>query len=167
MIAAAQPIQRPPDARLLVIDGQGAMAHASRSSLVDYLRPGDLVVANDAATLPASLHGVHSPSGAQVEVRLAGRSSLNPQDLKFSAVVFGAGDWHMRTEERPLPPPLARGDRLMLGPLVATVDAVLGHPRLVALRFEGPADEVWAGIARHPAAYGRYPDGVSVPLLTR
>ena len=149
MIAAAQPIQRPPDARLLVIDVQGAMAHASRSSLVDYLRPGDLVVANDAATLPASLHGVHSPSGAQVEVRLAGRSSLNPQDLKFSAVVFGAGDWHMRTEERPLPPPLARGDRLMLGPLVATVDAVLGHPRLVALRFEGPADEAWAGIARH------------------
>src|SRR5438034_153142 len=95
------------------------------------------------------VQGVHSPSGAQVEVRLAGRSSLSPQDLKFSAVVFGAGDWHTRTEDRQLPPPLAYRDRLTLGPLVATVDAVLGHPRLVALRFEGPADEVWAGIARH------------------
>ena len=25
----------------------------------------------------------------------------------------------------------------------------LGHPRLVALKFEGPADRVWAGIAQH------------------
>ena len=30
----------------------------------------------------------------------------------FSAVVFGAGDFRTRTEDRPLPPPLAPGDRL-------------------------------------------------------
>ena len=149
MIAAAEPVQRPAAARLLVIDAQGAMAHAARSSLVDYLRPGDLVVANDAATLPASLHGSHLPSGAHVEVRLAGRSSLGREDVRFSAVVFGAGDWRVRTEDRALPPPLAYGDRLALGPLVATVDAVLGHPRLIGVRFDGPADAVWAGIARH------------------
>lgn len=149
MIAAAQPVQRRADARLLVMDAHGAMAHAARSSLVDYLRRGDLVVANDAATLPASLHGTHLPSGAPIEVRLAGRASLSREDVQFSAVVFGAGDWRMRTEDRPLPPALARGERLALGPLVARVDAVLGHPRLVALRFEGPADAVWAGIARH------------------
>ena len=29
------------------------------------------MIANDAATLPASLHGVHVPSGADIEVRLA------------------------------------------------------------------------------------------------
>ncbi|HEY3075783.1 MAG TPA: S-adenosylmethionine:tRNA ribosyltransferase-isomerase, partial [Burkholderiales bacterium] len=149
MIAATHAVQRPPDARLLVIDAHGAMAHVARSSLVDYLRPGDLVVANDAATLPASLHGIHLPSGAHVEVRLAGRSSLGREDVRFSAVVFGTGDWHTRTEDRPLPPPLAYGDRLALGPLVATVDAVLGHPRLIGVRFDGPADAVWAGIARH------------------
>ena len=46
--------------------------------------PGDVVVANDAATLPASLHGVHLPSGAEIEVRLAGRSSLNTEDVRHS-----------------------------------------------------------------------------------
>ena len=149
MIAATLPVQRPPDARLLMIDGAGAIAHVARSRLADFLRPGDLVIANDAATLPASLRGIHLPSGASIELRLAGRSSLARDDLRFSAVVFGAGDWRTRTEDRPPPPPLALGDRLALGPLVATVDGLLGHERLVALRFEGEADSVWAGIARH------------------
>jgi S-adenosylmethionine:tRNA ribosyltransferase-isomerase len=63
--------------------------------------------------------------------------------------VFGAGDWRTRTEDRPPPPALAAGDRLALGALAATIGAVLGHPRLVGLRFEGSADAVWAGIARH------------------
>jgi S-adenosylmethionine:tRNA ribosyltransferase-isomerase len=149
MIAASYPMQRPADARLLVIDEHGAIAHTARSNLVDFLHPGDLAIANDAATLPASLHGVHLPSGAQIEVRLAGRSSLAREDLHFSAVVFGTGDWHARTEQRPLPPPLALGDRFALGPLVAVVDGLLRHERLVALKFEGEADSVWAGIARH------------------
>jgi S-adenosylmethionine:tRNA ribosyltransferase-isomerase len=164
VIAASQPVQRPRDARLLVIDGRGALLHADRASLLEYLRPGDLAVANDAATLPASLHGVHVPSGASIEVRLAGRSSLRRDDVRFSAVAFGAGDWRTRTEDRPLAPPLAVGDRLALGPLVARIDAVLGHPRLVALRFEGSADAVWAGIARHgrPIQYAYLSDALAL-----
>jgi S-adenosylmethionine:tRNA ribosyltransferase-isomerase len=149
MIAASHPVQRSDDARVLVIGEHGAIEHAARTTLADYLRAGDLVVANDAATLPASLHGVHRPSGAPIEVRLAGRSSFARDDLRFSAVVFGAGDWRTRTEDRPPPPPLAFGDRLLLGPLVAAVDGLLGHERLVALDFLGDADAVWAGIARH------------------
>ncbi|HVP87809.1 MAG TPA: S-adenosylmethionine:tRNA ribosyltransferase-isomerase, partial [Casimicrobiaceae bacterium] len=89
MIAATLPVQRPPDARLLVIDEHGAIAHAARSRLADFLQPGDLMIANDAATLPASLHGVHLPSGAPIELRLAGRSSFARDDLRFSAVMFG------------------------------------------------------------------------------
>jgi S-adenosylmethionine:tRNA ribosyltransferase-isomerase len=149
VIAAAHAVQRPPDARLLVIDAAGGMRHAARGTLLEFLRPGDLVVANDAATLPASLHGRHAPSGAPIEVRLAARASLSRDDVRFAAVVFGAGDWRTRTEERPLPPRLAPGETLALGPLTATVDALLGHARLVALRFQGSPDAVWAGIARH------------------
>jgi len=149
MIAAAHPVQRPADARLLVIDAGGGIEEASRARLADFLLEGDVVVANDAATLPASLHGVHARSGSPIEVRLAGRASLDRDDLRFAAVVFGAGDWRMRTEDRPLPPPLVAGDRLVLGPLVATVEGLLGHPRLVALAFEGATDAAWAGIARH------------------
>ncbi|HEY6361312.1 MAG TPA: S-adenosylmethionine:tRNA ribosyltransferase-isomerase [Vicinamibacterales bacterium] len=150
MIAASRPVQRPRDARLLVVDGQGGLTHAPRAQLLDFLTPGDLVIANDAATLPASLHGRHIASGSDIEVRLAGRASLAAEDVhRFSAVVFGAGDFRARTEDRPLPPPLASGDRLSLGPLPATVERTLGHPRLVVVRFDGSRREIWAGLARH------------------
>ena len=149
MIAAAVPVQRPADARLLVVDENGSCAHTARSSLPHHLRRGDLVVANDAATLPASLHGRHLATGAPIEVRLAARSSLAREDLRFIAVVFGAGNWRTRTEDRPPPPPLADGHRLALGPLVATIAGMRGHERLIELKFDGPVDDVWAGIARH------------------
>jgi len=150
MIAASLPVQRSPSSRLLVVDACGRMAHLARWRFVDMLHRGDLVVANDAATLPASLRGIHLPSGAAIEVRLAGRPSLNKDDVhQFAAIVFGAGDFRVRTEERPLPPPLVAGDRLALGPLSATIEQTLGHPRLVSLRFDGDAGAIWRGLARH------------------
>src|SRR5919107_2874247 len=150
MIAATRPAQRPPDARLLVVDASRHIGHAPRSAFVEFLRRGDLVVANDAATLPASLRGTHGPTGAPVEIRLAGRPSLRPEDVnRFSAVVFGEGDFRTRTEDRAAPPALAPGDRLILRPLRATVERALGHARLVSLLFDGSPDEVWAGLARH------------------
>ena len=150
MKAAALPVQRPRGAKLLVVDGSGRITHADRSRLADFMRPGDVLVANDAATLPASLAGVHVPSGRSVEVRLAGRRSLAVDDVReFTAVLFGEGDHRTPTEHRPLPPVLEPGQALMLGPLRATVQQVLGHPRLVALRFAGDADAIWSGIARH------------------
>jgi S-adenosylmethionine:tRNA ribosyltransferase-isomerase len=137
-------------ARLLVVDAWGHLRHESHDRFVNLLRRGDLVVANDAATLPASLHGTHLRTGQPIEVRLAGRHSLEADDVtQFAAVLFGAGDFHTPTEHRPLPPELASGDRLMLGPLAATVVATLGHPRLAVVRFEGSPDEIWAGLARH------------------
>lgn len=150
MIAATTAVQRPEDAKLLVVDSKRNFIHVRRSEFVEFLQPNDLVIANDAATLPASLSGVHRESGRLVEVRLAGRPSLNPSDVsRFSAVIFGEGDFHVRTEDRPLPPALKSGDTLILGPLRATVENLLGHPRLVTLHFQGDADDVWAGLAHH------------------
>ena len=150
MKVASLPTQRPADARLLVVDAAGRLQHAQRSQLAKFLRRGDVVVANDAATLPASLTGVHLRSGLPIEVRLAGRRSLAVDDLReFTAIVFGAGDHRTRTEDRAAPPALSEGDTLALGPLHATVLCRLDHPRLVALRFDGTPDAIWAGIARH------------------
>ena len=150
MIAADVAVQRPPDAKLLVVDPARNLIHVPRSAFVEFLRPNDVVIANDAATLPASLNGTHQQTGKPIEVRLAGRSSLDPTDVRrFSAVVFGEGDFHVRTEDRPLPPHLNSGDTLLLGQLRATVEQVLGHPRLVSLLFSGTADEIWASLARH------------------
>src|SRR2546422_6687269 len=163
MKAASLPVQRPAQAKLLVVDHHGNIRHWARSKFAELLRPGDLIVANDAATLPASLSGQHLPTGRPIEVRLAGRRALALDAVReFSAVVFGAGDFRTRTEDRPLPPPLAAGDRLALGPLAAAVVVVLDHPRLVSLRFDGSPATVWAGIARHgrPIQYAH----VAAPL---
>ena len=165
MIAADRPTQRPPSAKLLVIDGEGHTHHVPRSTLIDFLNRGDLVVANDAATLPASLRGMHVATGAAIEVRLAGRASLSPEDVHhFTAVVFGEGDFHTRTEDRAPPPPLTPGDRLALGPLSATLEGLLGHPRLVRLRFDGTPDVIWAGLSRHgrPIQYAHVPQPLAL-----
>ena len=165
MIAATAPSERSGQAKLLLVRPGGGIEHWPRSALPDLLCPGDLVVANDAATLPASLSGTHLPTGRAIEVRLAGRLSLEPAQVSdFSAVVFGAGDFRTRTEDRPQPPALASGDRLALGPLGATVARVLGHPRLVLLHFDGSPNRIWEGLARHgrPIQYSHVPDPLAL-----
>lgn len=150
MSPATQPLQRPHDAKLLVIDDRGRLAHVPRTEFGNHLDYGDLLVANDAATLPASLTGVHEPTGARVELRLAGASELAPASAqRFRAVLFGEGDYRTRTEDRPAPPATDVGDRLRLGPLVAVVERTLGHPRLVEIQFRGSPAEIWEGIAHH------------------
>ncbi len=151
MTPASTPVQRPADARLLTIAADGAISHLRRSAFAAQLRPEDLVIANDAATIPASLFGVHQRTGRRLEARLAGRGSLAFADLTFSAVLFGEGDHRMPTELRPPPPSVRVGDLLALGRLTARIEAVLDHPRFVRLVFQGDAAAIWAGIA----AYGR------------
>ena len=160
MIAESRPVQRPPGARLLVIDAAGRKRHVPRADLATMLRSGDLVIANDAATLPASLHGTHIATSTAIEVRLAGwPTAILDDPHHFHAIVFGAGDYRQRTEDRSPPPILHPGDRLALGPLSVRVEALLGHPRLAAIRFEGRPDAIWAGLASHgrPIQYMHVP----------
>jgi S-adenosylmethionine:tRNA ribosyltransferase-isomerase len=151
-------------AKLLVADAEGEIRHLPRAALASLLEPGDLVVANDAATLPASLAGSHCASGSPIEIRLAGWVAFR-DPTRFVAVAFGAGDHRIRTEDRPPPPTLAPGDKLELGQLVAMVEAILGHPRLIRVRFAGERASVVRGLARHgrPIQYAHQ----SEPLALR
>ena len=150
MIAASVPAQRPANAKLLVIDRYRRVSHLPRATFAELLRPKDLVIANDAATLPASLQGMHVRTGVPVEVRLAGRRSLHVADVKhFDAIVFGEGDFRTPTEQRLLPPTLLPGDRLRLGPLRAVIKRLLDYPRLVSLEFAGTPSDIWSGLAQH------------------
>ena len=165
MIPACVPFQRPADARLLVVDSGGQIRDLLRSSIPTLLHPGDIVVANDAATLPASIFGVHKRTGRSIEVRLAGSESVFHEDVRqFSAVVFGEGNYRTPTELRPSPPELRPGDTLQLGPLTATVLQLLGHPRFVLIRFEGTSASIWEGLARygHPIQYSHIPTPLAV-----
>ena len=148
------------DVRLLVIDPaapEGAGLYETRTpALPEMLVPGDLLVVNDAATLPGSLRGTDE-TGRPLEARLVAARGA-PSDssghgqsppARFAAVLFGAGDWHTRTEDRPPPPELADGARLHFGALAATVarHAMLS-PRLVELRFDLTGDALWAALYR-------------------
>jgi S-adenosylmethionine:tRNA ribosyltransferase-isomerase len=146
MIAAEQRDRR--SAKLVIVDADGGIRHLPRREIGSLFNPGDLVVANDAATLPASLHGTHSASGEPIEVRLAGWVSVG-DPTQFVAIAFGAGDFRARTEDRPPPPSLSPGDRVSLGPLVAVVEWCLNHPRLFRLRFLGDRATILRGLARH------------------
>ena len=157
MSGPKHPVRR--SAKLLTIDADGGMRQLPRAALASLFSPGDLVIANDAATLPASLQGIHCTSGEPIEVRLAAWVSVR-DPTRFAAIAFGTGDHRTRTEDRLLPPSLSPGDRLALGPLVATVEHPLDDPRLFQLRFLGDRATVLAGIARHgrPIQYAHVPE---------
>jgi S-adenosylmethionine:tRNA ribosyltransferase-isomerase len=138
--------ERRDEVKLLVVDPRRGRLRATRmDELPSLLAPGDLLVMNDAATLPASLLGrdqQHRP----LEARLCGQ----PAEDRFQAVLLGAGDWQLRTEDRPPPPPVAPGSRLSFGPLTATVLSVSPlSARLVELRFDQRGDQLWSALYRH------------------
>ena len=161
MIAADSPDRR--SAKLVTIDGNGRMRHLPRAEQAFLFSPGDLVIANDAATLPASLHGTHCASGEPIEVRLAAWVAVR-DPTRFVAIAFGAGDHRTRTEDRPPPPPLSPADRLSLGPLIAVIERLLDHPRLFRLRFLDNPATILKGLARHgrPIQYAHVPEPLAL-----
>ena len=152
MKTAAWPREQTEAERLLVVDpAAGKMADFAVGDLPSRLRAGDLLVVNDAATLPASLQA-HATDGAPVEVRL-----LGPADEgQWAAAVLGAGNWRWRTEDRPAPPSLPVGSTLTFRaasddaePLRATVVAVSEvSPRLLRLAFDRQGDALWSAVYR-------------------
>ncbi|HEU5074096.1 MAG TPA: S-adenosylmethionine:tRNA ribosyltransferase-isomerase, partial [Polyangiaceae bacterium] len=136
---------------LLLIDpGRSSLADRNLRDLGALLAPGDLLVFNDAATVPASLRAT-TQGGVSVELRLA-----RERGGEFWAVVLGEGDWRARTEDRGPPPALSLGETLTLagagsGAVLSArvVDlAPLGtaysreHP-LIALEFETAGAALW------------------------
>ena len=132
------------ETRLLVVDPRHErIAGRSMRNLPGLLRRGDLLVVNDAATLPASLRG-RTAYGEPIEVRLLGPE----RDGAFSAVLFGRGDHRTRTEDRPAPPALETGERLAFGPQLtaAVVQRSQLSARLVELRFDQRGEALWRAL---------------------
>jgi S-adenosylmethionine:tRNA ribosyltransferase-isomerase len=145
MRPATAPRAQPLDERLLRIDPRrGTWASHRVRDLASQLRAGDLLIVNDAATLPASLSGTDA-QGRSIEARLLEA----PQEALARAVLFGAGDWHTPTEHRPRPPKLEPGAALTFGALPAQVESVdPRHPRLVTLRFGLRGEALWSALYR-------------------
>ncbi|HZO16770.1 MAG TPA: S-adenosylmethionine:tRNA ribosyltransferase-isomerase [Polyangiaceae bacterium] len=138
MTPAREPRDRR-EIRLLAID-PSARSFADRhfAELAQLLCRGDLLVVNDAATLPASL----SMDGG--ELRLV---SMH-EDGSWRAVLMGPGDWRTPTEHRAAPARFEAGSRLRIGTsLEARVEEVSSlSPRLVTVRFDRKDAELWQAL---------------------
>lgn len=144
MTPAVWPRSAPGQARLLHVDPRrGSIADRRVHDLPQLLRAGDLVVVNDAATLPASLQG--AAAAGRVEVRLAG---MGEGASEWHALLFGAGSWRQRTEDRGLPPVLAPGDAIEFaaGLRAVVVRVAEVSPRCVVLRFDRDGAALWTAL---------------------
>lgn len=146
------------DAQLLVIRvgeyNQGKrrpVSYLKRTDFIDQFEAGDVIVANSAATLPASFMGTRCSSGEVLELRLA--QNLNDDFNNYAywkGVILGKGDWHLPTEERIDIPELKAGETLCFGhdlqAEILTISA--DNRRFIELRFLSSPDQLLHQIYR-------------------
>lgn len=157
---AATKYRAPHDLRLLVVDAAlGAMHLASSAEFARLFERGDLLVVNDAATLPASLRA------GDLELRLLGARG----DRTWIAALLGPGDWHTRTEDRPAPRAVSAGEELRIGDLVVRIAKIHAESsRLVTITMRHAEDEsvsaLWAELYRvgRPVQYAHVPDAYAL-----
>ncbi|MGI5917204.1 MAG: tRNA preQ1(34) S-adenosylmethionine ribosyltransferase-isomerase QueA [Anaerolineae bacterium] len=127
-LIAQEPVEPRDTSRLMVVPRHSErLEHRLFRDIVEYLRPGDVLVANETRVIPARLQAFKTPGGGRVELLLLSRRN----DLLWEALVKGRR--------------VAVGQRLELreaeGPALATavVEAVTpAGGRL--LRFDAPID---------------------------
>lgn len=81
-LIAQTPLEPRDSSRLLVLDrSSGKLSQHIFREVVDYLRPGDLLIANDTKVIPARLIGRRADSGGKVEVFLLHRLSRDEWEV--------------------------------------------------------------------------------------
>ncbi len=131
MNPAAEPRSNRRQRRLLLVDvARRRVAHDWAENLSAQLVPDDLVIVNDAATLPASLRALDFDG----ELRLVRHGQ---REAEYWALLFGAGDYRTPTEQRAAPPRLGAGQLLTLagGLQAQVVELDARSPRLLLVRF--------------------------------
>ncbi|MCD8025450.1 MAG: tRNA preQ1(34) S-adenosylmethionine ribosyltransferase-isomerase QueA [Clostridiales bacterium] len=70
-LIAQTPVEPRDSSRLLVLGrSSGKIEHKHFYDIIDFLNPGDLLVANDSRVLPARIYGIKDETGARVEFLL-------------------------------------------------------------------------------------------------
>ena len=179
------------DVRLLVASASdGAVHHRTIGTLADHLRPGDLLVVNTSATLPAALAGerrMHraAPSPGSVEPVLAhfatplpgglwlvelrrptasGNAPLGDAEVDDSVVLASGGSLHLVAPWQPAPP--AGGTRLWVAEphLDESVEAYLiDHGRPIQYRHTTRP----VGIDAYQSIFSRTPGSAEMPSAAR
>ncbi len=105
-LIAQTPVAPRDSSRLLVLHRvDGRLEHRIFRDIGDYLRPGDLLVANESRVIPARMFGHKEPGGGKVEVLLLRKL----QDVQWRCLVGGARTHvgtRLRLEQNGTPSPL-------------------------------------------------------------
>lgn len=167
---AQRPLPRG-EARLLVLDREGAERHRRVRDLPTLLRPGDLLVVNDTRVIPARLHGRRRPGGGQVEVLLVERMGEREWDVLVrpgrrarpgTELDFGAG-----ADGEPVVAEMVARDggddgrrRILFARPVEPHLELLGHVPLPP--YIKRSDEA-ADRAAYQTVYARHPGAIAAP----
>ncbi|RMH01138.1 MAG: tRNA preQ1(34) S-adenosylmethionine ribosyltransferase-isomerase QueA [Chloroflexi bacterium] len=128
-LIAQRPLPRRDASRLLVLHRQnGRIEHRHFTDILDYLKPGDILVANNSRVIPARLFG-HKSTGGRVEILLLRQLD----DTRWQALVGGrrvrnGTEIHLEDKEG--------AD----SGITATVTAVLDGPQR-EIRFSQPIND--------------------------
>ena len=117
-LIAQTPVEPRDSSRLLAFDrATGKTEHRRFTDILDYLRPGDLMVFNQSRVIPARLFGVRDDNGGRVELLLLRREAEGVWEalarpgrrLRPGATVTVIPPG--RERPHPNPPPAGEGDR--------------------------------------------------------
>ena len=126
---AQHPVEPRDASRLLVLDAiTGGIDHRHFRDLIDYLRPGDILVANDTRVIPARLYA-RKPTGGRVEILLLDR--------------LADGTWEALVGGRNVEPGLFLTllDHAGEGTDISAEVTATGAEALRILRFSAPVEE--------------------------
>ncbi len=85
-LIAQHPVEPRSASRMLVVDrATGGLEHRQFADILDYLRPGDVLVVNETRVIPARLKAHKLPTGGKVELLLLARRDA----LHWEALVKG------------------------------------------------------------------------------
>ena len=146
-LIAQHPVEPRDASRLLVLDPiTGALEHRHFRDLIDYLRPGDILVANDTRVIPARLFA-RKPTGGRVELLLLDR--------------LADGSWEVLAGGRNVEPGLTLTLLDHAGEPTAVSASVVatGAEALRVLRFNAPVEE-WVELL----GYAPLPPYIHEPL---
>ena len=133
--------------QLIALDTKSATPSSDRASqLATYLQSGDLVVVNDAATLPAAFQA-STPDGKTIELRLVQRRA----ESEWLCLALGPGTWRDDTDQREAPPAIAPATHLRIGDALTAhvIDVSALSPRLLRIRFHATEVELLSALYRH------------------
>lgn len=91
-LIAQHPVDKRDTSRLLVLHKEtGEIEHKHFFDIIDYLKPGDVLVRNNSRVIPARLKGVKVPTGAVVELLILRQDGITAECLCGNAKAIKLG----------------------------------------------------------------------------